>query len=83
MKTTVEISDPLFEQVRALAASEGTTLRELVEAGLRLVLRDRPQRQGFSLRDARFKGRGLQHEYRDGRWDETRVAIYPTDERAK
>ena len=34
MKTTIELSDTLLQDAKALAAARGTTLRELVEAGL-------------------------------------------------
>jgi hypothetical protein len=36
MKTTVEISDGLLDEARRLAAREATTVRALIEAGLRL-----------------------------------------------
>jgi hypothetical protein len=38
MKTTVDISDVLFERARAAAREQGTTLRALIEAGLTKVL---------------------------------------------
>jgi hypothetical protein len=38
MKTTVEISDMLFDRARAVAKQRGTTLRALIEAGLTSVL---------------------------------------------
>lgn len=38
MKTTVEIPDDLFRQVKARAALEGVRLRDLVEHGIRLAL---------------------------------------------
>lgn len=38
MKTTVEISDNLLEEVRKLALREKKTIRALVEEGLRRVL---------------------------------------------
>lgn len=47
MKTTVDIPDDLFRQAKAEAALRGRKLRELVEAGLRLVLatdRDEPRK---------------------------------------
>ena len=37
MKTTVEISDSLAEEAKRVAARERTTLRALIEAGLRAV----------------------------------------------
>ena len=38
MRTTIDISDTLLRQAKKLAAEERSSLRELVEAGLRLVL---------------------------------------------
>ncbi|MFH2005702.1 MAG: type II toxin-antitoxin system VapB family antitoxin [bacterium] len=78
MKTTVEISDPLFAKARALAAELDTTLRALIEEGLReVVARKQRGRRSFRLRDASFKGgRGLQKEHADGRWDRILDASY-------
>jgi hypothetical protein len=76
MKTTVEISDQLAEEAKRLAARENTTLRELIEAGLRLILRQRLRGTPFKLRDASFRGRGLQPEFRDAGWDRIREAAY-------
>jgi hypothetical protein len=76
MKTTVEISGPLLERAKRLAARESTTLRELVEAGLRHVLRERQQTSAFALRDARVRGRGLQPEFREASWERIREAAY-------
>jgi hypothetical protein len=76
MNTTLEISDPLLERAKRLAARESTTLRELVEAGLRHVLRERARSKAFVLRDARVGGRGLQPELRDASWERIRDAAY-------
>jgi len=76
MKTTVEISDSLLREVRKLAAREGVTLREVMERGLRKVVEDNSRRTPFKLRDASFKGKGLQPEFRDATWDKLRDAIY-------
>jgi len=75
MKTTIEISDAILERAKAVAAEEGTTIRALVEDGLRQVLRTR--RAGpFRLRDAAVGGRGLTPEFRDASWDKIRDAAY-------
>ncbi len=63
MKTTVEISDPLFNQTRAIAAKERLHFRALVEEGLRAVIEARRSAKvkPFLLRDGSFKGgHGLQ-----------------------
>jgi len=68
MKTTIEISDALLEQARRRASERGTTLRALVEEGLRGVLGAQPA-GAFVLRDASVSGNGLRAEVRDGSWD--------------
>lgn len=59
-----------------VAVHEKTTLRALIEAGLRQVLRNRRRRARFRLRDASFGGRGLQPEFREGDWQRVREAAY-------
>jgi Arc/MetJ family transcription regulator len=68
MKTTIEISDALFEEAKRRAAERGTTLRALVEEGLREVLGAAPAGT-FTLRDASFGGNGLRPEVREGSWE--------------
>jgi HD superfamily phosphodiesterase len=43
MKTTLDLADPLFHAAKAMAAQQQTTLRALVEEGLRLVMAQRKQ----------------------------------------
>jgi hypothetical protein len=76
MKTTIEISDPLLLDARHLAAREGVTLRAIVERGLHRVISEAGQPREFKLRDASFKGEGLQPEFRDSDWAHFRDAIY-------
>jgi Arc/MetJ family transcription regulator len=76
MKTTIELSDPLLEEAKRVAARDKTTLRALVEAGLRSVLRERRRRGRFVLRDAAFGGDGLAPEFADADWDRIRGAAY-------
>lgn len=76
MKTTIEISDPLLRQARRLAAREGTTLRTLVEQGLRKVVAEKKQAAEFKLRQASFQGEGLQQEVRGASWEKLREMAY-------
>jgi len=77
MKTTLDVSDPLLEEAKAVAAREGTTLRALVEEGLRTVLARKMTGRPFRLRDASFKGRGLHPEFAArGGWAKLREAAY-------
>ncbi len=62
MKTTIEIADTLLAEARQLAAREKTTLRSLVEEGLRRIFQERMQAPGFRLREASFCGKGLRPE---------------------
>ena len=59
MKTTVELSDGLLRQAKRLALKERTTVRALIEQGLRAVVADRTRARGFTLRRASFRGDGL------------------------
>ena len=76
MKTTFEISDPLLREARKLAAREGTTLRSLVEQGLRRLVSEKKRGHPFRLRDASFGGNGLRPELRDADWARLRDMIY-------
>ena len=81
MKTTVEISDSLLAEIKKLARREDTTVRALIEAGLRSVLRERCDRSEFRLRDVSFRGKGLQPAFQDGDWVKIRDAAYGDDGR--
>jgi hypothetical protein len=76
VKTTIEIADTLLEEARRVAAREETTLRELLEEGLRRALNERKERKSFRLRRASFKGRGLRPEVAEGSWQRLRDHAY-------
>lgn len=80
MKTTVEISDALLAEAKAFAARERTTLRELIERGLRDQLRERRGARPFHLRDGSVDGNGLRPAFREGGWSRIRSAIYEETE---
>jgi hypothetical protein len=76
MKTTVEISPRLFAEARRCAQAEHTTLKVLVETGLRRVLADKENSSVFKLRDGSFRGDGLTPEFQNAGWEQIRDAIY-------
>jgi hypothetical protein len=59
-----------------MAKRENTTLEVLVEEGLRHELAERKQRGAFRLRNASFRGRGLQRAVAGASWQRIRDLIY-------
>ncbi|MGO9604477.1 MAG: DUF2191 domain-containing protein [Candidatus Binataceae bacterium] len=76
MKTTVDISDSLLRDARKLAAREGVTLRTLIERGLHRVVAETKHQAPFKLRQATFKGKGLQPGLRGASWEKIRELAY-------
>jgi len=77
VKTTVELSDEALEDAKRVAAEEGTSLRALLEEGLRRVLAERHgRRAGFRLRRATFRGKGLSIAFANASWPDLRDAAY-------
>ena len=74
MRTTVELPDALLRSVKKYAAAHGTTMRELIETGLRHVLASEPAAsEPFRLKRCTFKGIGLAQEES---WAHLRAKIY-------
>lgn len=76
MKTTVEISDALLRAAKKVAAAEETTVRALIEEGLRKALEQREAASRFRMRDASFGEGGLHPDVREGAWERIRDLIY-------
>ena len=76
MKVTVELADDLLGRAKVHAARQKTTLRALVEQGLREVLNADEQPVQFRLEDAGVGGRGLRKEYQGAEWPRIRDAAY-------
>ena len=76
MKTTLDISDALAEEAKAVARAQQTTFRALVERGLENVLREARQAKPFVMQDCSVGGQGLQPGQSDLAWDELRDMIY-------
>ena len=68
MRTTIEISDPLFVQAKKRAAEEKVPLRQIIEDALRGYLKQRHARGGYRLRWRADRGRlrpGIDLDSRD------------------
>jgi hypothetical protein len=76
MKTTIDIPDALFSELRKLASREGTTLKAVVEEGIRRILLERKRGRRFRLRKATFKGDGLQPQVAGSSWERIRDMAY-------
>jgi CRISPR/Cas system-associated protein Csm6 len=76
MKTTVQIPDSIFEEARKIAQHEKTTMKALIQEGLRRIISERKRRGLFKLRKATFKGNGLQPHLAGASWDKIREMSY-------
>lgn len=76
MRTSIELSDGLLERARKLAKRRGTTLRALVEEGLRRVLAESAASPPFRLKDVTYGEGGLVEGLAHEDWDRIRDSIY-------
>jgi hypothetical protein len=77
MKTTIDISDSIMDRLRARAARDRTTMRELITAALQQFLSPAPKgSKPFKLPDASVGGNGYAPDIRPGDWDQIRGMIY-------
>ncbi len=76
MKTTVDLPDSLLREAQESARATNTTLRALIEDGLRTVLARRQATTEFTLRDASVAGQGVRPELRGASWERIRDEIY-------
>lgn len=76
MKTTIQLPDSLLKEARKVAREEHTTMKALIEAGLRRVISEHKQRERFKLRNATFKGKGLHPDFEGVAWATLRGATY-------
>jgi hypothetical protein len=76
MKTTIDIASNTLKRSKELARQENVTLRELVEQGLELVLKEREKSQRVPIKPITFRGRGLAPQFRRASWSRIRDAAY-------
>jgi hypothetical protein len=76
VKTTIDLNDALFQETKRAAAKRGTTMRAMIEQGLRWVL-DQEAPKPFVWKPVPFKGEGLQPGQREGDWAQVQELMYP------
>jgi hypothetical protein len=76
VKTTIDIADELLKRSQQLAKREGSTLRAVLEEGLRLVLKDRRAPASRPFRFPTFGKGGLNAEFHEADWEKIRTTIY-------
>jgi hypothetical protein len=70
MKTTIQIPDSLYKEMRKLAQREQRTIKDIVEESLRRTLSEHQRSGRFRLRQASFRGNGLQPHLAGASWDD-------------
>ena len=72
MRTSVDINDELLRRAKKRAADEGSALRQVIEAALRLYLSERPLSKRYKLHWRTERGRiqaGVRLDDRDALFD--------------
>ncbi len=76
MKTTIELPDDLLERSKEVARRQNSTLKALIEEGLRLALRARTRKRSVAFAVQPFAGDGLTPDFATVGWDKVRDEIY-------
>lgn len=81
MKTTIEIDEPLLREAKEVAARSGTTLRELMQRGLRDVIAAERKPKPFTLDIKPFYGTGVRPGYENLTRDKINEIAYGDEDR--
>lgn len=81
MKTTVDIADSLLERSKRQARRDGSTLKALIEEGLRDALAKREAKAGFRLHEVVFVPKAGSATSVRLDWEAIREKVYPGHDR--
>jgi hypothetical protein len=56
MRTTIELPDPIFRRMKAVAALEGTTIKDFVQKAVERELGPKPPRKGHRVKLPLIRG---------------------------
>jgi hypothetical protein len=77
MKTTVQIPDALLAEIKKIAITRNTTLKALIDEGLRLVVsNENTMKKPFKMRDGSVGVPGGEWPLEGKSWEEIRDIIY-------
>jgi hypothetical protein len=76
MQMTIEIDDELFESIQPVAHELNTTVDDLVEKGLQMVLAQMEAKPSQLPPLETFVGGGLTDELKNASWEQIRDEIY-------
>ena len=76
MKTTIDLPDDLLARSKAVARRENSTLKALIEEGLRRVLRARSHKQVAPFAVQPFEGDGMNPDFAAAGWEKIRDEIH-------
>jgi len=78
MSVTLDIDPNLWARAESTATNGGTSVRDLVEEGLRRVLAE--QGDNVQIDDFATGGHGLDGRFNDGGWVNLRECIYGSED---
>ena len=77
MKTTIELSDSVFTEIKQCSKEMGIPMRELFETALRKYLQSLKQEKvQYQYENHPFKGQGVCAGVQEGNWEYIRSNIY-------
>ena len=77
MKTTIDISDTLFQKTKEIARKNKSSFKEIVETALRYFFESQSKKsRAFVLKTHTFNGQGLHDGLTEGDWNTIRSRIY-------
>jgi len=76
MKTTVDIPETLLSEAQKLAREQKTTLKTLIQEGLREAIANRRRARPFKLRDASFGPGKVDPTLKDRKWEDIVHLVY-------
>ena len=77
MKTTLELSDAVFDALKNEAKESGASMKTIVESALRLYLNEKKAaKKAYSFPDCSVAGKGVSEGVEEGAWEVLRSAIY-------